>query len=92
MRTQVLLKDILRREELDHERRERQLEKIAEENAKKKELFGIVSYEEKKAIQAKFREEIRMMTDKQEELRKERVMRNVLRIQESDEKKIRTPT
>jgi len=57
----------MRREELEHQRRERQLEKITEENAKKKDLYGMNNYEEKMAIQGKAKQEIRLMAENAEE-------------------------
>ena len=75
MKNQALLKDIMRREELEHQRRERQLEKITEENAKKKDLYGMNNYEEKMAIQGKAKQEIRLMAENAEErARQERLM------------------
>ena len=49
---------------MDQERRERQLEKIADENGKKqKELFGMHNYDEKMANRDRMHQEIRVLTD-----------------------------
>jgi hypothetical protein len=65
MRTQFLLKDIMRREQMEEERRERQLEKIADENGKKQreQLFGMHNYNEKMAVRDRQQQEIRVLTD-----------------------------
>ena len=64
MRTQFLLKDIMRREQMDQDRRDRQLEKIADENGKKhKEIFGMHNYDEKIAVRDRMHQEIRVLTD-----------------------------
>ena len=69
---------------MEQERRERQLEKIADENGKKqKELFGMHNYDEKMAIRDRMHQEIRVLTDVDrldEQERKDRLMKALLSV------------
>ena len=69
---------------MDQDRRERQLEKIADENGKKhKEMFGMHNYDEKIAVRDRMHQEIRVLTDVDrldDQERQDRLMKALLSI------------